>query len=265
MAGAPPAGSVGAVVVGGAGFVVGVGHDEIPAVHAVGASVGDGVAGLEFLVGVAEQMAGAAAVHTHDRRRSSHGTDHTDPMRVVAGTAGGLRLEAPDDESVRPTSDRVREATFNALFSLDAIGGATVVDLFAGSGALGIEALSRGAERAVFVERSPRHAALVERNLVTCGFGDRAEVVVADGPGWLAANPGPWDLVLLDPPYAFDGWPALLDGLDARVVVVESDRPVDPGPGWHVERNRRYGATVVALLTPGQSDLSTEPPGSPTP
>jgi 16S rRNA (guanine966-N2)-methyltransferase len=82
----------------------------------------------------------------------------------------------------------------------------------------------------------------------------RAEVVVADGPNWLVANCGPWDLVLLDPPYAFDGWPALLGGplvgSGAGMVVVESDREVDPGPSWNVGSTRRHGSTVVTLLTP---------------
>ena len=97
-------------------------------------------------------------------------------------------------------------------------------------------------------------ARLVEANLSACGFADRAEVVVADGPNWLVANRGPWDLVLLDPPYAFDGWPALLGGplvgSVAGMVVVESDREVDPGPSWNVGSTRRHGSTVVTLLTP---------------
>ena len=181
-------------------------------------------------------------------------------MRVVAGTARGLRLAAPRNDGIRPTGDRVREALFNALHSRGAVEGATVLDLFAGTGALGIEALSRGASHAVFVECSRTHAALVEANLATCGFSDRAAVVVADARTWLAANPGPWDLALLDPPYAFDGWPALLAGLDAGLVVVESDREIEPAPGWHVGRVRRYAGTVLTLLSPQDGD-----PGSSTP
>ncbi len=175
-------------------------------------------------------------------------------MRVVAGTAGGRRLTAPPSGAMRPTSDLVREAVFNALHSRSAVVGSVVLDLFAGTGALGIEALSRGAARATFVDCSGEWARLVETNLSACGFADRAEVVVADGLNWLVANRGPWDLVLLDPPYAFDNWPALLDGplvsSATGMVVVESDREVDPGPSWNVGSTRRHGSTVVMLLTP---------------
>jgi pantetheine-phosphate adenylyltransferase len=121
-------------------------------------------------------------------------------MRVVAGTARGRRLAAPRDDAVRPTGDRVREAVFNALHSQGAVVDAAVLDLFAGTGALGIEALSRGAAHATFVECSRAHAALVEDNLATCGFTDRADVVVADAERWLSANPGRWDLALLGRP-----------------------------------------------------------------
>ena len=126
--------------------------------------------------------------------------------------------------------------------------GATVLDLFAGTGALGIEALSRGAHHATFVDLSPAATALVSENLAACGL------VSADGSTWLAVSTGRWGLVLLDPPYSFDGWANLLANLVGRVdgpVVVESDREVEPGPGWHVESCRWYGSTVVMLLLTG--------------
>ena len=107
--------------------------------------------------------------------------------------------------------------------------GATVLDLFAGTGALGIEALSRGAHHATFVDLSPAATALVSENLAACGLVGRADVVRADGSTWLAASTGRWNLVLLDPPYSFDGWADLLANLVGRVdgpVVVESDREV---------------------------------------
>ncbi|SUZ62601.1 uncharacterized protein METZ01_LOCUS15455, partial [marine metagenome] len=155
---------------------------------------------------------------------------------------------------VRPTSDRVREAVFNALHSRGAVVDADVLDLFAGTGALGIEALSRGARRAVFVDRSAEAVDLVSRNLRSCDLEDRARVVRADGLRWLTTTDDRWDLVLLDPPYPFDGWADLLVGLAGRVdgpVVAESDRQIEPGPGWHAESCRRYGSTVVTLLLPG--------------
>jgi 16S rRNA (guanine966-N2)-methyltransferase len=166
---------------------------------------------------------------------------------VVAGTARGRRLVVPSGVEVRPTSDRVREATFNSLGSLGVLDGAIVLDLFAGSGALGIEALSRGAEHATFVDSSRAAVAAIEENLTTCGLGDRATVVRSAAAEHLRRAPGPYDLALLDPPYAFDDWQHLLTEVRAAVLVVESDREIDPPPQVEVRRVRRYGGTVVTI------------------
>ena len=167
-------------------------------------------------------------------------------LRVVAGEAKGRRLAVPPGRDVRPTGDRVREAVFNALGSLDAVEGADVLDLFAGSGALGIEALSRGAASVVFVERDRAAAATVEANLASTGLsGGRLER--RDAMDFLADRPGPFDLALLDPPYAYDGWDALLGVVPAGLIVVESDREIVPGPPWDVLRSRTYGGTVVLI------------------
>ena len=171
-------------------------------------------------------------------------------MRVVAGTARGRRLVAPGGTDTRPTSDRVRESIFNALGSLDAIVGARVVDLFAGSGALGIEALSRGATHCTFVEPGRAALSAIRRNLDGAGVDERATVVERTAESFLRGRPGPFDLALCDPPYAFDDWPALLAVLDAAFVVCESDRPVDLGPGWSATRTRRFGGTVVTFGRP---------------
>ena len=108
-------------------------------------------------------------------------------MRVVAGRARGRRLVSPKGSDTRPTSDRAREAIFNALRSVDAIDGARVADLFAGSGALGIEALSRGAASCVFVEREPAAVAVINENLERTGVAG-ATVVRADVMRWLAGR-----------------------------------------------------------------------------
>lgn len=176
-------------------------------------------------------------------------------MRIVAGTARGRRIETPPGDAVRPTTDRVREATFNALWSMDVIDDATVLDLFAGSGANGLEALSRGVAHATFVERDRRVADLVRRNLAHLGFADRAEVVVGDA-AILAPGLGPVDLVLCDPPYDFDGWDELLRALRAEVVVAESDRPIEPVEGWELARSKRYGSTFVTILIAAPHDPS---------
>ena len=171
-------------------------------------------------------------------------------MRVVSGALGGRRLVAPAGATTRPTSDRVREATFNALDSAGDLDAAVVLDLFAGSGALGIEALSRGAARATFVERDRAALDALRTNLDACGLGaDRAEVVVGDGLALLTSGrlAGPWDLALLDPPYAFDDWNGLLDGLDAGVAVCEASTAVEPPEGWQMARSKKYGSTVVSI------------------
>jgi 16S rRNA (guanine966-N2)-methyltransferase len=167
----------------------------------------------------------------------------TPEMRVVAGRARGRTLIAPKGRDTRPTSDRVREAIFNMLASLDAIEGATVVDLFAGSGAMGIEALSRGASHATFVERDAAAITVIEANLVATGLSDQAAVVRGDATSYTAAA----DIAFIDPPYAFDAWPSLLDALDVRIAVVESDREIDVGAKWQVNKVRAYGSTVVSL------------------
>jgi 16S rRNA (guanine966-N2)-methyltransferase len=173
----------------------------------------------------------------------------------VAGEAGGLRLTAPAGTGTRPTSDRVREAVFNALDSLGVVDDATVVDLFAGAGALGIEALSRGAAFATFVDADRAAVRSIEENLAHTGLADRARVVRGDVIDVLAGAPGPFDLVLIDPPYERDDWPVLLAAAVARlspegVVVAESDREIEPPEGAHTTRIRRYGGTVVTFLRP---------------
>lgn len=171
-------------------------------------------------------------------------------MRVVAGLAGGRRLVAPPGTDVRPTTDRVREAIFNALHSMGAVQGATVVDLFAGSGALGIEALSRGAVAATFVERDPTALRTIRANLEATGLaGPAATVVRSDAMRWLAGDPGRFHLALLDPPYAFtdESWAELGAALPAEVAVAESDREVDLASGWRTTRSKRYGSTVVTI------------------
>jgi 16S rRNA (guanine966-N2)-methyltransferase len=157
-------------------------------------------------------------------------------------------LVAPPGASTRPTADRVREATFNALGSLGVVEAATVVDLFAGSGALGIEALSRGAVRATFVDSDPKAIEVIRANLQSTRLDDRASVVRGDASRWFDGAE-PVDLALLDPPYAFDdaSWLALLGRLRAEVAVVESDREVPFPPGWSVLRVKRYGSTVVEI------------------
>ena len=178
---------------------------------------------------------------------------HTVDMRVVSGDLGGRKLVTPDGSDTRPTSDRVREAMFNSLFSLDAIEGARVLDAFAGSGALGIEALSRGALHATFVETGRDALAALRENLETLQLGAQGRVVPGEALAHLertAAEGSHYDLVLLDPPYGFDQWDELLAAVPVGArVVIESDREVIVPDSWEVHRRKRYGGTVVTLAT----------------
>lgn len=170
-------------------------------------------------------------------------------MRVVAGSLRGRRIESPRGDETRPTTDKVREAVFNALGSLGVIEGGRVVDLFAGTGALGIEALSRGAVHCTFVERDHNALAVLRENISALGLLDVTTVVSGDATS--PANAGiECDVLLADPPYGFTDWQELMDRIRADVVVIESDDPIGEIAGWETTRERRYGRTNVTFLRP---------------
>jgi 16S rRNA (guanine966-N2)-methyltransferase len=182
-------------------------------------------------------------------------------LRVIAGSVGGQRPTVPD--TVRPTTDRVRESLFGAL-GAERLDDATVLDAYAGSGALAIEALSRGASRAVLVERDPVAVAAIRRNLDRTGLAKRARVFAGTVARALRRPPppeAPFDLVLLDPPYEHDaavvaadlaalaapGW--LTPG--ATVVVERSARAGPPAlpADWTIAWERDYGDTLVVAVS----------------
>jgi 16S rRNA (guanine966-N2)-methyltransferase len=167
-------------------------------------------------------------------------------MRVVAGELGGRRLVSPDGTSTRPTTDRVREAIFNSLGSAGLIEGALVADLYAGSGALGIEALSRGAEHCVFVERDRTALRALEANLDALDLRSRSKVISFDV--FSVANSIDADIAFADPPYEFDEWPRLLELLRVDVLIAESGRAVEATDGWEQRRSKRYGRATVTHL-----------------
>lgn len=181
--------------------------------------------------------------------------------RIISGPAGGTVLDVPG-RGTRPTSDRVRESLFGALESADAVVAARVADLYAGSGALGLEAISRGAATADLVENAGAAAAIARRNAIrvdrAMGGGTHIRVLRASVATFLAGSHGPYDLVLADPPYdlgerdlaeivAAIGTVVTSGGL---VVVERSSRSPEPAvpPGLAVERHRRYGDTAVWWL-----------------
>jgi 16S rRNA (guanine966-N2)-methyltransferase len=167
-------------------------------------------------------------------------------MRIVAGELRGRRLVAPPATTTRPTTDKVREAMFNALVSLDVVVGARVLDLYAGSGALGIEALSRGAEHCTFVERDRGAVRAIDENIAALGLRGKARVVVGDG---IAAAPGiDADLAFADPPYGFEDWPRLLRAVRAPLLVAEAAIEVPASGDYEAGRVKRYGRTWVTFL-----------------
>lgn len=182
-------------------------------------------------------------------------------MRVVGGAHRGRPLRAPRGRATRPTSDRVREALFDMLTAMDALEGATVLDLFAGSGALGIECISRGASSAVLVDDAPEAIAAIRQNVAVLGDdASRVEVVRADALAYVAGA-SPVDLVLADPPYGYGQWADLCERLRDRtdLLVAETGAekagsPWTPGPAWETVKVRRYGGTVVSIARPVSRD-----------
>jgi 16S rRNA (guanine966-N2)-methyltransferase len=181
-------------------------------------------------------------------------------VRVIGGEFRGRRLTGPVAPGIRPTSDRVREAVFDILFSLGGVDGLLVADLFAGTGAMGIEALSRGAASVTFVDQSPEALAAVRANLASVGLGDAerdgdATVVRADVGSWVATTASRYDLVLVDPPYDYQGWDSLVAQLPADLAVLESGTEIAAPLGWGIIKTRRYGGTIVSVARP---ELVTE-------
>lgn len=189
--------------------------------------------------------------------------------RIIAGAARGLRLEVPGS-GTRPTSDRVRESLFGALESADAIAGSHVLDLYAGSGALGLEALSRGGAGLDLVERSRQAASIVRRNVakVTASLdGATARVHESGVLPFLKRAAGCWDLVFIDPPYDLDDQAMTADLIalapllsEDAVVVIERGRRAAPpdvaAAGLEVFREKAYGDTALWWAQPAAASQS---------
>ncbi len=186
-------------------------------------------------------------------------------MRIISGTSRGQKLATPRSPSLRPTSDRVKESIFNIL--RDKVEGRIILDLFAGTGNLGIEALSRGAKKAVFVEKGRHAIQLIQKNLAHLGFQERSEILERDvnrAIGILKQRGECFDLLFMDPPYQKGLVQATLMKLESHpiydsgsILVVEHNRR-EPFPhrllGWDLIRQRRIGDTVLSFLTRSEGE-----------
>ena len=178
-------------------------------------------------------------------------------MRIIAGTAKGRRLFAPDNRDIRPTSDRVRENLFNIL--MPRIEGARFLDLFCGSGATGIEALSRGARHCTFIDHDNAALQLTRRNLELCRLSVDGCLLRASIPQGLSRQPQPFDILFADPPYAFvDYKPLLLSliehgytGPDSMVILETSSKTPLPEKVAALcqSQSRRYGDTALTFFS----------------
>ncbi|GAB4169858.1 MAG: 16S rRNA (guanine(966)-N(2))-methyltransferase RsmD [Geothermobacteraceae bacterium] len=186
-------------------------------------------------------------------------------MRIISGTARGHRLATFSTQTIRPTPDRVREAVFNMLVSrIGPLDGLRVLDLFAGSGAMGIEALSRGADYAVFVDPAREAGRLIERNLRHCRLEGRARLIQRAAASALTElGSEHFDLVFLDPPYHSRLAGELIEALTSRDLlspgawlVVETDSKEEPTPrpsGIDLDVERRFGRIRIELLRKGET------------
>lgn len=183
-------------------------------------------------------------------------------MRIIAGDFRGRRLHPPKSDRIRPTIDRVREAIFNIIAA--EIPEARVLDLFAGTGAMGLEALSRGAALSVFVDQGSEAVRLIRENIKLCGAEDRSQILqepVLSAVRHLAGRGERFDLIFMDPPYGKGLIEKALEILDTvahtdTLIVAEhhvkDEAPTNPGI-WTKERERRYGDTMISIYVSRES------------
>lgn len=176
-------------------------------------------------------------------------------MRVIAGEAGGRKLKSGQGTKARPTTDMVKEALFNTLGNR--VIDATCLDLFAGFGGVGIEALSRGATKVVFVEQDPKHVAMIKENLVLTKLNERAQVVRGDVIKVLATLHGSFDVIYIDPPYESGLYESTMELVLGKsllhsngVLILEHNKALIPQipEAFEILRSKTYGETGLTIL-----------------
>ncbi len=182
-------------------------------------------------------------------------------MRVISGRYRGLKLTPFEGEEIRPTADRVKESVFNILYGY--VAGARVLDLFCGSGSLGIECISRGAKEVYFNDISPRSAAIARGNLAKLKGAEGYSVTVGDYSSFLRKNKLKYDIIFIDPPYASESGRGALELIaslrslaQGGVAVYERDRPFEGDiEGLKKIDERKYGKTYVTFFSPDEETI----------
>lgn len=202
-------------------------------------------------------MPGTSSRRQAQHRRDTHGIAKQKDMRVIAGKAKGCTLKCPKEPRIRPTADRVRGAIFSALVSLG-VEWSPALDLYAGTGAMGIEALSRGAEEADFVERNARCCAIIKENLQAAGFAQRSRIYHLDARRALHILDRQYSLVFMDPPYAENIEETILPELvcsalvgNKTTIVMEHRKTTTPSEaygGFQITKRLRHGDTCVSIF-----------------
>lgn len=181
-------------------------------------------------------------------------------MRIIAGSAKGRKLISPKGDNVRPTLDSVRESLFNIL--APNLEGARLLDIFAGTGALGIEGLSRGAAHCAFVDSSSQSLGIIRQNLTATGFTEKAKLLRLNAPsklGEVARPGGPFDIIFADPPYTFDKYEKLMAAItdfdllnEGGIVVIEHairGPKIEAPPSLTLSRTEKYGETALSFFS----------------
>jgi len=174
-------------------------------------------------------------------------------MRVISGSAKGRKLVVPSGDHVRPTKDRVKEAIFNSLHSYGLVENRSFLDLFSGTGSLGIEALSRGAKSAVFIDHHTEAIDCIILNVEKLNYGSTSKILKTDALSFLERDDY-FDVALLDPPYKYEHWGTLLKRVNAHSIVIESSEQVTLESDWEIIKSQKYGQTNLLIASRQRKD-----------
>tara|TARA_Y100000748_G_scaffold124778_1_gene104718 strand:+ start:946 stop:1476 length:531 start_codon:yes stop_codon:yes gene_type:complete len=174
-------------------------------------------------------------------------------MRVISGSAKGRKLVVPSGDHVRPTKDRVKEAIFNSLHSYGLVENRSFLDLFSGTGSLGIEALSRGAKSVVFIDHHAEAIDCIILNVEKLNYGSTSKILKTDALSFLERDDY-FDVALLDPPYKYEHWDTLLKRVNANSIVIESSEQVTLESDWEIIKSQKYGQTNLLIASRQRKD-----------